>query len=193
MINEYLAHYGIKGQKWGIRRFQDANGKLTSEGRRRAKMEYKADNKVAFQKGKMATLTARAADYAEKRYQRAEKYSHSNKKKAIRKENAEFWREQANKSEREAKEHYDRLVSKYGKDAVSGIKRDKKGRINENISTGKQKVGALLATGVLYTTFSALGSPIAPVILPATKTGAAREMAYQRELTMRRLGKGKVY
>lgn len=31
----YLAHYGIKGQKWGIRRFQNADGSLTPEGIRR--------------------------------------------------------------------------------------------------------------------------------------------------------------
>lgn len=34
-----LAHHGIKGQKWGVRRFQDQNGTLTPEGRKR----YKSD------------------------------------------------------------------------------------------------------------------------------------------------------
>lgn len=32
---KYLAHYGIKGQKWGIRRFQNEDGSLTDEGKRR--------------------------------------------------------------------------------------------------------------------------------------------------------------
>lgn len=31
----YLMHYGIKGQKWGIRRYQNSNGSLTAEGKRR--------------------------------------------------------------------------------------------------------------------------------------------------------------
>lgn len=31
----YLAHHGIKGQKWGIRRFQNKDGSLTAEGRKR--------------------------------------------------------------------------------------------------------------------------------------------------------------
>ena len=38
MTNEYkqyLAHYGIKGQKWGVRRFQLENGTLTEEGKKR--------------------------------------------------------------------------------------------------------------------------------------------------------------
>lgn len=30
-----LYHHGILGQKWGIRRFQDKNGRLTSEGKER--------------------------------------------------------------------------------------------------------------------------------------------------------------
>ena len=31
----YLAHHGIKGQKWGIRRFQNEDGSLTREGLKR--------------------------------------------------------------------------------------------------------------------------------------------------------------
>ena len=30
-----LRHHGIKGQKWGVRRFQNKDGSLTSEGRKR--------------------------------------------------------------------------------------------------------------------------------------------------------------
>lgn len=30
-----LQHYGIKGQKWGVRRYQNADGSLTSDGKKR--------------------------------------------------------------------------------------------------------------------------------------------------------------
>lgn len=33
--SNYLMHYGITGQKWGVRRFQNPNGTLTPEGRER--------------------------------------------------------------------------------------------------------------------------------------------------------------
>lgn len=38
MINyeeAYLAHHGIKGQRWGVRRFQNSDGSLTSAGAKR--------------------------------------------------------------------------------------------------------------------------------------------------------------
>lgn len=35
MENIYIAHHGIKGQKWGVRRFQYNNGNLTPEGQKR--------------------------------------------------------------------------------------------------------------------------------------------------------------
>ena len=42
--SEELYHHGIKGQKWGIRRFQNKDGSLTKAGeRRRAKLEGKLE------------------------------------------------------------------------------------------------------------------------------------------------------
>lgn len=34
-MTEYLVHHGIKGQKWGVRRYQNADGTLTSAGKKR--------------------------------------------------------------------------------------------------------------------------------------------------------------
>lgn len=36
MENNYLAHHGTKGQRWGFRRYQYKDGTLTPAGRRRA-------------------------------------------------------------------------------------------------------------------------------------------------------------
>lgn len=35
ICSEELAHHGIKGQRWGIRRFQNRDGSLTADGKRR--------------------------------------------------------------------------------------------------------------------------------------------------------------
>lgn len=40
MDNNYLAHHGIKGQKWGVRRYQTKDGSLTAAGKKR----YAKDN-----------------------------------------------------------------------------------------------------------------------------------------------------
>ena len=34
-MNNNLQHHGIKGQKWGVRRFQNKDGSLTPEGKKR--------------------------------------------------------------------------------------------------------------------------------------------------------------
>ena len=39
---DYLAHHGTKGMKWGVRRYQNPDGSLTAEGRKR--YERNADN-----------------------------------------------------------------------------------------------------------------------------------------------------
>ena len=44
-LNDELYHHGIKGQKWGIRRYQNEDGSLTYRG----KMRYIKDSKsVAY-------------------------------------------------------------------------------------------------------------------------------------------------
>ena len=46
MSNE-LTHHGIKGQKWGVRRFQNKDGSLTDAGKKKISKQYeKAANKV---------------------------------------------------------------------------------------------------------------------------------------------------
>lgn len=75
---DYLEHHGIKGQKWGIRRYQNADGSLTEEGRRRydikeAKIKAKADRAVARAQVKSAKLNAKTEKITAKNLKKASK------------------------------------------------------------------------------------------------------------------------
>ena len=35
MDNEYLTHSGVRGMKWGVRRYQNSDGSLTEAGKKR--------------------------------------------------------------------------------------------------------------------------------------------------------------
>lgn len=68
-LPEELKHWGIKGQKWGVRRFENYDGTLTPEGRERygygdislKKTDYKEDTYfVSDKKGRQAEVTAKS-------------------------------------------------------------------------------------------------------------------------------------
>ena len=77
MDNEQLGHSGVKGMKWGVRRYQNADGSLTPAGRKRySKSLYgkkageidklKAKNEKLEKKVKAAKLKARADERVNK-------------------------------------------------------------------------------------------------------------------------------
>ena len=55
--SEYLEHHGIKGQKWGVRRYQNPDGSLTSAGARRYGVDsngkMSAEGKKKYEKDKL--------------------------------------------------------------------------------------------------------------------------------------------
>lgn len=44
--NTYLAHHGIKGQKWGVRRYQNYDGTRTALGKKRERKNDEADHET---------------------------------------------------------------------------------------------------------------------------------------------------
>lgn len=42
-VSEELLHYGIKGMRWGVRRYQNPDGSLTERGKKRVRKEYKRE------------------------------------------------------------------------------------------------------------------------------------------------------
>lgn len=65
-MSEYiLAHHGVKGMKWGVRRYQNPDGSLTADGRKRQAKRYQKElNKLDREASeKTATLIRRKHKY----------------------------------------------------------------------------------------------------------------------------------
>ena len=66
--SNYLEHHGIKGQRWGIRRFQNEDGSLTDAGMKRYNSARniqrdlnKLDKEIAYNKGDAMKLASKAS------------------------------------------------------------------------------------------------------------------------------------
>ena len=64
MNENELYHHGIKGQKWGVRRFQTKSGKLTADGKKRysndsSQSKFKKSSKTKTTKSKKKTAAAK--------------------------------------------------------------------------------------------------------------------------------------
>lgn len=44
--SDYLMHFGIKGQKWGVRRYQNEDGSLTADGKKRYARDLRRLNQL---------------------------------------------------------------------------------------------------------------------------------------------------
>ena len=65
--SDELYHHGIKGQKWGVRRFQNENGTFTSLGRQRH-ADAVADYKSAKEKKRAARRARRSGEISKEEY-----------------------------------------------------------------------------------------------------------------------------
>ena len=59
--NDFLIHYGISGQRWGLRRFQNEDRTLTEEGKKRYSKENREERKAKKKAEKQAKKEAREA------------------------------------------------------------------------------------------------------------------------------------
>ena len=76
IMSDYLKHYGILGMKWGVRRFQNKDGTLTPEGKRRYRRATSSDSatkKVKKRSGsKMRKFLEKQAQNNVNRYMKKE-------------------------------------------------------------------------------------------------------------------------
>ena len=67
--DDTLVHYGVKGQKWGVRRYQDKNGNYTAAGL----MRLRKDVKAAQKRSSKERVSGRSKGSTGKNYDEAEK------------------------------------------------------------------------------------------------------------------------
>ena len=102
MHDDYLQHHGIKGQRWGVRRFQNPDGSLTDAGSKRYR-----NKEARFYQKKLRKLDTEL--------QRATIYGYNASKKAS--DSAEAWGKNAAKAKQFKSMGNDKKSDKYSKKA----------------------------------------------------------------------------
>ena len=120
--NNELYHYGVKGQKWGVRRYQNKDGSLTPAGRKRqAKQEYDAERKAAKAKYQNAKRDISGSD-PDRNKRIAKKVAAAVVMTATVSAAAALYAKNP--------EAVNRVVSKVGKATISGLKKGGSKAIN---------------------------------------------------------------
>lgn len=123
---EFLAHHGIKGQKWGIRRFQNPDGTLTEAGRKRV---------------------AQSGSYLEIDRRRAAKHvgriNSDHKQRVLDEYNKEYWKQHDNLYDRphSTNARYKKLFDSFKEKYASATLKDLG---YKNTMAGRKQVRAIL-------------------------------------------------
>ena len=80
--NGELFHWGVKGMKWGVRRYQNKDGSLTPKGRKRY-AEPHEDYKKAHDKKPISQMSTKELQERNNRLQQEQNYKRLTQKKNI--------------------------------------------------------------------------------------------------------------
>lgn len=83
MDNYELYHHGIKGQKWGVRRFQNKDGSLTPLGKKRSSSSEKKSSNGVGEKIKNSIANKQASRQKKKADEQAKKEAIKEKNKSV--------------------------------------------------------------------------------------------------------------
>lgn len=83
MVDYELYHWGVKGMKWGVRRYQNKDGSLTPAGRKRRREEPHEDYRKAHNSKKISQMSDNELRSRNNRLQMEAQYKQLTKKKNI--------------------------------------------------------------------------------------------------------------
>lgn len=151
-----IKHHGIKGQKWGVRRYQNEDGSLTAKGKQRygTKENFEKQYPEDVKRNVKATKkTVGAAEKAASAKQRSNEQAKEDKKRQIKADREKEIREEAYKmSDKELRDVVNRLNME---ERYTQVMRDR-----EVVEVGKSKAEKFMDFTVTALTIASTGLSI---------------------------------
>lgn len=120
---DYIAHHGIKGQKWGVRRYRNEDGTLTSAGKKRLSKESRRLDKAQERALKSGEVAAKRSATA-RRYAARPKLLKNDISTARVSSRLAKARNRYDKNLKRADKLYNRHVKEYSDQKVSSLSED---------------------------------------------------------------------
>lgn len=145
-----LYHHGIKGQRWGVRRYQNPDGSYTSEGKARRSSENGSAKKASDPEARKARAKKIAAAAGALTLAAAAAYVASNPKarKVVANAVKSMGKVTGEKATKLAKKGKD-YAQKAAKQAKDGLKEGVKEGFKEGFKEGPKKLAKTVVTGAI--------------------------------------------
>jgi DNA repair ATPase RecN len=147
-MEDYLQHHGILGQKWGVRRYQNADGSLTEAGKKRLNRNSKKLDRLQGKVTKRQSKLEKRYDQFSKKNDRIEAFR---SEKAVSKSAKRLRRASRNysKSLRKATRYFKKLEARYKNTPTQSLRKDQ-------VNLGEAFVNAQLSSAMAGATMTSL-------------------------------------